>query len=280
MLGNRVLLIDIDAQANLTTGLGIDPYELEYTGAKDITDLLLDPITTLKDVVIEQEWQDVELDIVPSHIRLSTMEKDLVTNITIDEVLVKKLKNHGYDFVLIDPPPAFSIVNSLSLMASSGILIPTQLSAYPIRALEYVLNRVLEVQELQMTREKARGLHRVLETQYKQNLAILGIAVSMYDPRSTKFNQSMTQNLRDVLQKFYSLQKKLGTGNSKVNLFPEQTWIPHLNVLSSCQDKGYPLFQAKYDYGLTAQYREVAQKATERYIELGKHLVEIAKGKV
>ena len=248
-LGKRVLLIDIDGQANLTTGLGIDPLiDVEDTGKKDITHLLTEPRTKLEETIIKKRWGQIELDLVPSHIRLSRMENTLNTTIDIDRVLESKLRNHNYDFVFIDPPPSFGRVNGISLMASSAILIPTQLSAYPIRALEYVLDRIDEVQLL-------------------KPLPILGIAVSMYDQRSSMFNLSMTERLFDVL-------KRKGWSN-KVELFPESTWIPRLNILSVSQDKGYPLYQAEFDDELTYQDKEAAQKALERYTELAEYLIKI-----
>jgi cellulose biosynthesis protein BcsQ len=250
-LGKRVLLIDIDAQANLTTGLGIDPLEdVELQGKKDITHLLIEPRTKLEDTIYKKCWKDVELDLVPSHIRLSRMESTLIQTVDSDRLLAKKLKNHDYDFVLIDPPPSFGKVNGISLMASSAILIPTQLSAYPIRALEYVLDRTNEVEQLK-----------------DEPLPILGIAVSMYDQRSSGFNQSMAKRLFDVLER--------SGGATKAELFPEDTWIPRLNIISVCQDKGYPLYQAEFDNQLTSQQKEAAQKAIERYMELAKYLIKV-----
>lgn len=251
-LGKRVLLIDIDAQANLTMGLGIDPLnDLELKGKKDITHLLLEPRTKLNDVVYQKRWTDIQLDVVPSHIRLSDKETELIQTVDSDRLLVKKLRNQDYDFVFIDPPPSFGKVNRISLMASSGILIPTQLSPYPIRALEYVFSQVERVSD------------------FKDNpLKILGIAVSMYDQRASKFNLSMEEDLREVLSKnAYSKQ---------VDLFPESTWIPRLNVISKCPQEGYPLQQAEFDDNLNAQERETAQAAIERLENLANHLIAVA----
>lgn len=250
-LGKRVLLIDIDAQANLTMGLGIDPLDdVESQGKKDITHLLTEPRTKLEDTVFIRSWQDVELHLVPSHIRLSRMESILINTVDSDRLLAKKLKKHDYDFILIDPPPSFGKVNGISLMASSAILIPTQLSAYPIRALEYVLDRTNEVEQLK-----------------EEPLPILGIAVSMYDQRSSSFNLSMTERLFEVLQK--------SGGANRAELFPENTWIPRLNIISVCQDKGYPLYQAEFDNELTSSQKEAAQKILDRYMELAKHLIKV-----
>lgn len=248
-LGKRVLLIDIDAQANLSTGLGIDPLnDVELAGKKDITHLLLEPRTRLNDVIYRKRWGDIQLDIVPSHIRLSKMESELIQTVDSDRLLIKKLKNHEYDFVFIDPPPSFGKVNSISLMASSGVLIPTQLSPYPIRALEYVIGRVEEVEAFK-----------------DESLPILGVAVSMYDQRSSSFNLSMEASLREVLAK--------NSRDRTIELFPESTWIPRLNILSKCPDRGYPIQQAEFDDQLSAPERESAQSAISRLEQLASHLM-------
>lgn len=253
-LGKRVLLIDIDAQANLSTGLGIDPLEdVELAGKKDITHLLLEPRTKLANVIYQKRWGDVQLDIVPSHIRLSEMESELIQTIDSDRLLVKKLKNHDYDFVFIDPPPSFGKVNSISLMASSGILIPTQLSPYPIRALEYVIGRVGKV-----------------EAYKDEPLPIYGIVVSMYDRRASSFNTSMQESLHDVLSKHAQ--------DRNVELFPESTWIPRLNILSKCPERGYPIQHAEFDDELSSQDREAAQDAIARLEQLANHLMSITGG--
>jgi cellulose biosynthesis protein BcsQ len=252
-LGKRVLLVDIDAQANLTTGLGIDPFEdIEQQGKKDISHLLIEPRTKLEDTIVKTHWGDVELDLVPSHIRLSRMETEFNTRVDIDRVLAKKLKKHeyDYDFILIDPPPSFGRVNGISLMASSAILIPIQLSAYAIRALEYVLDRINEIEQLK-----------------DEPLPILGIAVSMYDQKSSAYNKSMVIRLFEMLEK--------SGATNKVELFPESTWIPRLNIVSICQDKGYPLYQSEFDDKLAYQEKEAAQKVLERYTNLAEHFIKI-----
>lgn len=251
-LGKRVLLIDIDGQSNMTTGLGIDPLtDVEELGKKDITHLLTEPKTKLEDTIIKKTWKGVELSLVPSHIRLGQMENTLNTTIDIDRVLDVKLRNHGYDFVLIDPPPSFGRVNAISLMASSAMIIPTQLSPYPIRALEYVLDRIDQIQQFKKIR-------------------ILGIAVSMYDQISSSFNLSMSQKILDLLDK---------TGwTGKVDVFPENTWVPRLNIISKAQDKGYPIHEVEFDDTLTSLDKKAAAKTLECYTKLAEHLIQITQG--
>ncbi|MBW4635202.1 MAG: AAA family ATPase [Iphinoe sp. HA4291-MV1] len=256
-LGKRVLLIDIDAQANLTTGLGIDPLEdIEQKSKKDISHLLTEPRTSVEDTIIRKQWDDIELDIIPSHIRLSDMEATLIMTPDIDRVLAKKLKKYRnqYDYVLIDPPPSFGKANTISLMASSAVLIPTHLSPYPIRALEYVINRTIAVDQ-----SRDESLH------------ILGIAVSMYDRSASRLTANMTQKIFEILAK--------SPESKDVDLFPQNTWIPRLNIVSNVadKDKGYPLCYAEFDENLSTRDKEAAQDAFGCYIELAKHLASIAK---
>jgi len=252
-LGKRILLIDIDAQANLTTGLGIDPLEdVEQKGKKDISHLLTEPRTSLEDVLIHKQWDDVELDIIPSHIRLSDMEATLIMTPDIDRVLAKKLKKYRseYDYILIDPPPSFGKANTISLMASSGVLIPTQLAPYPIRALEYVINRAI-----------------ALDQSRDESLPIIGVAVSMYNRAATKATEAMKQEIIQVLSK--------KDETKVVELFPENTWIPNLGIVASTPSKGYPLCFAEFDRDLSSRDYQAAQDAFNCYLELAKYFISV-----
>lgn len=256
-LGKRVLLIDIDAQANLTTGLGIDPLsDIESQGKKDITHLLTEPKTNLENVVIHKTWDDVQLDIIPSHIRLSDMEPTLISTVDIDRVLAKKLKKYQeqYDYVLIDPPPSFGKANTISLMASSAVLIPTQLAPYPIRALEYVINRAIGV-------DQSRD----------ESLQILGIAVSMYNRTAHKIAVSMTEHILEIITK--------NPESKNVELWPQTTWIPSLSIVASTPGKGYPLCFAEFDEHLSPKDKEAAQDAFSCYMRQAEYLISVTKEK-
>ncbi|MGD1849998.1 MAG: AAA family ATPase [Cyanophyceae cyanobacterium] len=253
-MGKKILLIDIDSQANLTTGLGTDPlFDIERQGKKDITHLLTEAKTSIDDVKIRKSWGDITLDFVPSHIRLSDMEAQLIQTVDVDRVLVKKLRKYKevYDFIFIDPPPSFGKVNTISLMASAGILVPLQLSPYPIRALEYVMNRAFAIDDIR-----------------EDPLHILGIAVSMYDRASKKLLVEMKEEINSVLGEDKRRQN--------VPLFPENTWIPRRNIVSTSPNKGYPLPAAEFDDELSTQEREAALDAFTCYQALAEHLVQAA----
>lgn len=248
-LGKRVLLIDVDAQANLTMGLGIDPLEdVENQGKKDIVHLLTESRTLLPSTIISKTWADVELDIVPSNIRLIDEEAVLIQAIDGEYALRKKLKDYrlDYDYIFIDPPPSFGKFNEIALMAASAILIPTQLAPYPIRALEYVISRALKVQR-------------------DNPLPILGIAVSMYDKKVKILHRQMAEKIKEIVREFPTYEN--------IDLFPEETWIPQLKIVSSIPEKGYPLCYAEFDSSLIRADKEAAQDAFNCYLKMAQHLV-------
>ncbi len=251
-MGKKVLLVDIDPQANLTTGLGIDPLEdVEKQGKKDIGNLLLEAKTKVDQVLYSKQWNQVALDVIPSHIRLSDMEPDLLKTIDVDNVLAKKLKKYKneYDFIFIDPPPSFGKVNTISLMASSGVLIPTQLAPYPIRALEYVMNRAFAIDDAR-----------------EEPLPILGIAISMYDKNTSKVNTEMSELIASILNK--------DERRKEISILPENTWIPNLSVVNSNALSGRPLCEAEFDDNLKKYQKEAVAKAFSHYEALAQHLSE------
>jgi cellulose biosynthesis protein BcsQ len=204
----------------------------------------------MEDVIIRKRWEDITLDIVPSHIRLSDMENILMSTLDIDRVLETKLEDFKteYDYILIDPPPSFGKVNNIALMASSFVLIPTQLAPYPVRALEYVIRRTTAVNKSK-----------------KEGLRILGVAVSMYNKTTTTLNNEMTNKINSIL-----------AGNAQeIKLFPENTWIPNLKIVTASPEKGYPICYAEFDDDLTSYEKNAAQNAFDCYTELAKHLISL-----
>ena len=100
--GQRVLLIDLDAQAHLTINMGVKtPDEI----SKTIYNLLVDPETTVNDVILEQTEMNVHY--VPANIELAGAEGQLFNEIGREGILKEKLlpARRRYDFIVIDCPP-------------------------------------------------------------------------------------------------------------------------------------------------------------------------------
>ncbi|MDP2778302.1 MAG: ParA family protein [Anaerolineales bacterium] len=142
-LGNRVLLIDLDAQANLTIGLGLEPGESKHTSS----DVMLDNVPLLDAC----RKTDVEnLDIIPSDSRIETSEHFLPVRTDYTTILKQAIQAAGdipYDYIILDCPPALGAITKNALAAADLLLVPTQaeyFSAYALRNMMSIIRNTRE----------------------------------------------------------------------------------------------------------------------------------------
>lgn len=161
-LGERVLLIDADPQANAAMHFGLNPYSLEYT----IYDVLHNPGRSAEFAI--QELQP-GLDILPSALDLSAVEWELASVFERERILKKTLAPvlPQYNYVLIDCPPALGLLTFNALMAATEVLIPLQVEPFAVRGLA----------QLQQTIEIVRTGNPDLE--------IGGVVCTMFDTRNS-----------------------------------------------------------------------------------------------
>jgi len=165
-LGKRVLLIDMDPQANATTYLVAPDTPIVKTTA----DLLLDDSLTLDDVVIRECREN--LDVVPSDVSLSACQIKLANDIGMQFKLKRKLKalseeSGAYDYVLIDTPPSLGLLTVNTLTAASRVIIPIQ-SQY------LAMEGVVQLEET----------IRKVKEDINPGLGILGAVLTLYDRRT------------------------------------------------------------------------------------------------
>jgi chromosome partitioning protein len=142
-LGHHVLLIDLDAQANLTLALGLEPGESEKTSSN----IMLDNAPLLS----ARRKTDVnELDLIPSNSRIETSEQFLPVRTNYTTILQRAIANAAnlpYDYILLDCPPALGAITQNALTAADLLLIPTQaeyFSAYALRNMMTLVRRIRE----------------------------------------------------------------------------------------------------------------------------------------
>lgn len=142
-LGYQVLLVDLDAQANLTLALGFEPGEAEYTSCN----IMLDNASLLS----ARQKTDIEkLDLIPSNSRIETSEQFLPMRTNYTTILRRAIANEPnlpYDFILFDCPPALGAITQNALTAADLLLIPTQaeyFSAYALRNMMALIRRIRE----------------------------------------------------------------------------------------------------------------------------------------
>jgi chromosome partitioning protein len=174
--GLRVLCIDMDAQANLSVGLGVDVTQLERSMAQ----VLMDPTVRLRDVIVVTESEGIE--VAPATLDLASTEVELLSTIGREYALAEALDEWArarYDYVLIDCPPTLGLLTINGLVASDGVIIPVQTQYYALKGLA--------------------GLVKVITTirsKLNRNLRVLGLLPTFYDPR-TKLGRDMLDEMRE-----------------------------------------------------------------------------------
>ena len=172
--GRRTLLVDIDPQANATSGLGVDKTAVSLT----IYDLLLEE-AKLEDTVISRP--EFKLDLLPSSPALSGAEVELVQAIGREYRLQKGLEgaNGRYDYVLIDCPPSLSLLTINALTAArDGVLIPVQCEYLALEGLSQLTQTV-----------------ELVRKYLNPDLAIRGLIMTMYDSR-TNLSRQVVEEVR------------------------------------------------------------------------------------
>ena len=161
----KVLLVDVDPQANATSGLGMRDQELS-TYEIVLSNTQVDKVLTKTNVPF--------LSLIPSHIRLVGAEVELV-EMPNREYLLRKVLHQikdDYEYIFIDCPPSLGLLTLNALTAADSVLIPIQCEYYALEGLSQLLNTIHLVQK-----------------NLNKNLSIEGVLLTMYDNRLNLCNQ-------------------------------------------------------------------------------------------
>jgi len=158
---HSTLLIDIDPQANSTSGLGIESKKLE----KSIYEILIEGME-VEEAILKTNLD--YLDLVPSAQRLAGAEIELVNAVARERKLSEALQklNSNYSYVFVDCPPSLGLLTLNALTAADSVLIPIQCEYYALEGLGQLLNTI-----------------RLVQKHLNPNLVIEGVLLTMYDSR-------------------------------------------------------------------------------------------------
>ena len=164
---HSTLLIDIDPQANCTSGIGLEPKNVEAS----IYEALIGEVTA-QDTVLSTEIPF--LDVVPSHINLVGAEIEMIDVMEREKILLSALKRvrRKYDFVVIDCPPSLGLLTLNSLTAANSVLIPVQAEYFALEGLGQLLNTI-----------------KIVRQHLNPDLEIEGVLLTMFDTRLRLSNQ-------------------------------------------------------------------------------------------
>jgi len=207
--GLRCLAVDCDPQSNLTSGLGLNPYNVQPT----VADVIVGKVSA-EEAIVSTAYAN--LDLLPAHPDLSCVEAGMVSTMGRELRLRDALKRDqvvaDYQVVVFDTPPAFGFHTISAMAAVHHILIPLQMSGFALRGLKEVIRAVSAarvrlnpelsvvgaintfVSRTRFSRELMEVLGEVVpvkafqtaisQTVKLQETALLGLPVIHYAPRS------------------------------------------------------------------------------------------------
>ena len=163
----KVLLVDMDPQANATSGLGIDKRELEQT----VYDVLIND-APIADVIYETNAENV--DICPTNINLAGAEVELVTVISREQILKNALApiSDNYDFIVLDCPPS---------LGSDRLIIPIQGEYYALEGLSQLMDTI-----------------NIVKKKLNPELEILGVVLTMFNMRT-----QLSRQVKEETDKYF-----------------------------------------------------------------------------
>lgn len=176
--GDRVLLVDLDPQSNLTKLF--KAYSMEDVS---IADVLLNKNLDIEKVIKKTDFENI--DILPSNVTLAFAERKILLDVNRSQQnrLAKALEEieDKYDYCLIDCPPALNMITVNALCASDEVLVPIKIDKFALDGLEYLLDSIEEIKE-----------------EFNPNLNFKGCFITM--DSSTTVNKVIKQELKSVLR--------------------------------------------------------------------------------
>ena len=177
LAGKKVMLVDIDPQANATSGIGIDKNKVDRSAYNVLVDET--PVTEILMSNLENT-----ISVLPSNSALAGAEVELVSLFSREYRLKKALESitAEFDFILIDCPPSLGLLTINALAAANSILIPVQCEYYALEGLTQLLNTITLVR---------KNLNAALE--------IEGVVLTMADYR-TNLTQEVISEVRNYFK--------------------------------------------------------------------------------
>jgi len=224
MQGNKVLLVDNDPQADLTTALGWhDSDSLPMTLADIMEKTINDEEFNLNEAILHHEEG---VDLVPSNIALSGMEMNLITSMSREYALKSYLDRikQDYNYIIIDCPPSLSMLTINALAASDSVIVPVQAQYLPTKGMTQLMRTIGKVRK-----------------QINPALKVDGVLLTLADMRT-----NIARATADALQQQYSSMLKIYKTQIPVAVKAAETSTVGQSIFT--YDKGSKIAQAYADF--------------------------------
>ncbi|MBN2054368.1 ParA family protein [bacterium] len=219
--GRRVLLVDLDPQANGTIGLGISSEDLK----RSVYHLLIDPDLEVDDVV--QDTPQPNLKMIPSTIHLSGAEVELVNAIGREILLREKIMAaiDDYDYVVLDCPPSLGLLTLNAMTTAREVVIPVQAHFYALEGMSQLMHTI-----------------KIVQKRLNPDLRLAGILVTLYQSNTKLCEQILQELKRYFRDKIYDS-------------------IIRMNIkLAEAPSHGLPINLYASDSNGTRDYRDLAKE--------------------
>lgn len=181
MAGKRVLLVDIDPQANATSGFGIEKSKV----SKSTYDILVEEMSSREILMSNSEGK---MSILPSNAHLAGAEIELVAVLRREYRLKKALESvaNDFDYIFIDCPPSLGLLTINALTCAHSVLIPVQCEYYALEGLTQLFNTITLVKD-----------------NLNSSLTIEGVLMTMADYRTNLTQEVITEVRSYFKEKVY-----------------------------------------------------------------------------
>ncbi|WP_440977636.1 ParA family protein [Sedimentibacter sp. LTW-03] len=212
-LNKKVLLVDLDGQANLTMSLGYDPDELENT----LTNIIENRINDYNYIIDKSEYilSAEGINLMPADIGLSSIEVKMLNTLNRENILKNIFRDfrRDYDYIIVDCLPSLGSLTINALVAADSVIIPVQSQYLSLKGMEQLL-------------ETIRGVR----AQINPELKIEGILITMYD-RRTNLSKEVYETINDSYGEYIKVFKNPINISTKVAEAPSQG----VSIFTYCQ---------------------------------------------
>jgi len=226
-LRNKILLIDLDYQANATSCMGIDRGSFHQS----IFDIFKKQ-AVFQDILIKSKHRNV--DVLPAKTMVEGVEEVIIKDSNRDFILhdmISDIKD-DYDYILIDCPPSLGYITTNALVASDGVIVPVQCEFLAMDGLTQLLNTIRNVQNKKRVN--------------RENLIIFGVLLTMLDKRVTSGFQIVNEIKTYFKEKVF------------------KTIIPRNITCSNATFYGMPVTQFSPRSKSSISYKKLAKEVVKR----------------